>query len=80
MILQKIRHSANDKGEDCIITHIVNEICNGGEYTVCSIAIPDACLDLDGWEPIPDGEFQGTIKDCDCKDCKKIVKYFKTLK
>jgi len=80
MRLQKLRHSADDMGEECIVTHIVNEISNGGEYTVCGRAIPDADLKLNGWEPVEGGEFKGTIKDCDCKDCKKIVAYFKNLR
>ena len=80
MRLQKLRHSADDMGEDCIITHIVYEITNGGEYTVCGRAIPDANIHFNGWEPIAGGEFNGTIKDCNCKDCKKVVYYFKRLK
>jgi hypothetical protein len=80
MKLQKLRHSADDMGEDCIVTHIVNEIDLGGEYTICGRAIPDSDFNWNGWEPIKGGEFQGTIKDCDCKDCKKIVAYFKRLK
>lgn len=67
-------------GEDCVITHIVNEIELGGEYTVCGRAIPDADLRKVGWVPIVDGEFCGSMKDCNCKDCKKIVSYFKSLK
>lgn len=79
MILQKLRHSPDDMGEDCIITHIVNEINNGGEFTVCGRAIPDADYHYNGWTPIPDGEFIGTIADCDCNDCKKILTYYKQL-
>lgn len=80
MKLQKLRHSADDMGEECIITHIVNEITNGGEYTVCGRAIPDSNIHYNGWEEAPNGEFYGTIKNCDCKDCKKVVSYFKSLK
>ena len=80
MRLQKLRHSVDDIGEDCIITHIVNEIDLGGEYTVCGRAIVDADLKLNGWEHVEGGEFRGTIKNCDCKDCKKVVAYFKSLK
>ena len=80
MRLQKLRHSVDDMGENCIVTHIVNEVNLGGEYTVCGRAIVDADLKHNGWEPVDGGEFQGTIKDCDCKDCKKIVAYFKSLK
>ena len=80
MKLQKLKHSADDMGEACIVTHIVNEVTLGGEYTVCGRAIPDADFIINGWEAIEGGEFNGTIKDCDCKDCKKIVSYFKRLK
>lgn len=79
MKLQKLKHLKDDMGKDCIITHIVNEINLGGEYTVCGRAIPDADLELDGWEPVPGGEFEGKMKDCDCKDCRRIVTYFKNL-
>lgn len=80
MKLQKLRHSADDMGEECVITHIVNEIDLGGEFTVCGRAIPDATILFNGWEAAPNGEFIGTIKNCDCKDCKKVVSYFKNLK
>lgn len=79
MRLQKLRHSADDMGEECIITHIVNEIDLGGEFTVCGRAIVDADLESNGWEPVPSGEYTGTIADCDCKDCKKVVFYYKQL-
>lgn len=79
MKLQKLRHSADDMGEDCIVTHIVNEINLGGEFTVCGRAIVDANLDFNGWESVEGGEFKGTIKDCDCINCKNIVAYFKNL-
>lgn len=80
MKLQKLRHSVDDMGEDCVITHIVNEITNGGEYTVCGRAIPDSNIHFNGWESVSHGEFYGTIKNCDCKDCKIVVSYFKHLK
>lgn len=79
MKLQKLRHSVDDIGEDCIITHIVNQIDLGGEFTICGRAIPDADLELDGWEPVPNGAFYGTIEDCDCKNCKKTLYYLKHL-
>lgn len=80
MKLQKLRHDQDDFGEECIITHIVNEITLGGEFTVCGRAIPDADLKINGWEPVEGGYFKGTLKDCDCKSCKKIVAYYKSLK
>lgn len=80
MKLQRLHHSIDDMGEDCIVTHVVNEITLGGEFTVCGRAIPDADLESNGWAPIANGEFNGSIKDCNCKDCKKIVSYFKRLK
>ena len=79
MKLYRIRHSADDMGEECIITHIVNEIDLGGEFTACGRAIVDADWNLNGWEPVPHGEYNGTIDDCDCNDCKKVVYYFKNL-
>lgn len=36
MTLQRMRHSADDMGEDCIITHIVNNMSHNGEYTLTS--------------------------------------------
>lgn len=79
MLLQKLRHSVEDMGEDCILTHVVNEVCNGGEYTVCGRAIPDARFIDDGWEQVGD-EFRGSFVRCDCKDCRKIITYFKSLR
>jgi hypothetical protein len=33
MKLQKLKHSADDLGEACIVTHIVNEVTLGGNNT-----------------------------------------------
>lgn len=84
MILQKMKHSRDDMlldSEDdfSIITHIVDNSTLGGEYTVCGRAIPDSLLDYEGFEHYGE-EFKGTIKDCDCLDCKKRVQWFKRLK
>lgn len=80
MRLQKLRHSHDDFGEECIVTHIVNEINLGGEFTVCGRAIPDADLKTNGWEPVDGGEYYGTINECNCRQCKAIIEYYKTLK
>ena len=80
MRLQKLRHSVEDMGEECIVTHIVNEVDLDGEFTVCGRDIVQSCIDFEGWEAVPNGEFYGTIKNCDCEDCKKVVAYFKRLR
>ena len=76
-------HSQDDfMTEDCenkIITHVVNEIELGGEYTVCGRAIPDSSLETEDWERIG-ASFLGSIRKCDCKDCVKIIKYYKSLR
>ena len=83
MILQKLKHRNFDLiTDDCecdIVTHGVNPITNGGEYTICGRAIPDANLDDEGWVAIGD-EFIGSMKRCDCQDCIKIIRYFKSLR
>lgn len=83
MILQKLKHSADDiydpDEEEVILTHCVNEINNGGEFTICGRAIPDSNLDAEGWTAVGES-FVGKIKDCDCKDCLRIINYFKLLK
>lgn len=84
MILQKMKHSRDDMlldSEDdfSIITHIVDNSTLGGEYTVCGRAIPDSSLEFEGFEQYGE-EFKGTIKNCDCVDCKKRVYWFKRLK
>lgn len=79
MTLQRMRHTADDMGEDCIITHIVNIMSHNGEYTLCGRAIPDSNLAINGCAALPNGELSGTINDCDCKDCKRILFYIKTL-
>ena len=84
MKLQKMKHSAYDvfldsENDFTIITHIVDKSTLGGEYTVCSRAIPDSYLDYDGFEQYGE-EFEGTMKNCDCVDCRKRVQWFKGLK
>ena len=83
MRLQKLQHRIDDfmddNEEEIIVTHGVNGITNGGEYTICGRAIPDANLDDDGWVAVGD-EFTGSIAKCDCKDCLRIIHYFKRLR
>ena len=83
MKLQKLIHSKDDFMEDgcenAVVIHGVNEIMRGGEYTICGRAIPDSSLKYDGWEAV--GEiFTGNISKCECKDCLKTIKYYKSLK
>lgn len=65
--------------ENAIIVHGVNEISLGGEYTICGRAIPDSDLKYEGWEQV--GEpFIGNMSKCECKDCLKIIRYYKSLR
>lgn len=83
MLLQKMRHSLEDIAENDlendIITHGVNEITCGGEYTICGRAIPDSVIDFEGYERIGEA-FRGSISKCECKDCLKIITYYKNLR
>ena len=82
MILQKLLHSTDDflgSNGDQVVTHVVNTIMTGGEYTVCGRAIIDADIDMDGWCAVGK-KFRGSIEKCNCKDCVKIIKCFKSLR
>lgn len=83
MLLQKLVHSQDtlrtDDGQNAIITHGVNEINLGGEYTICGCAIPDSCLENKGWEAVG-SSFKGNMSKCDCRNCLEIIHYFKTLR
>lgn len=79
MRLQRLRHSIDDVGKDVVITHVVNQIELGGEFTVCGRAIPDSTLRDNGWEAVG-LEYDGTIRQCDCYRCKVIIEYFRTLR
>ena len=64
-----------------VFSHVcaVNEIQAGGEYTLCGCAIPDSNLDIEGWEADGD-EFNGKLKDVTCPNCRRFIKYVKSLK
>lgn len=88
MRLQKIIHSSLDffdivdseyTEKNSIVIHGVNEISLGGEFTICGRAIPDASIVIEGWERVGE-EFTGSISKCECKDCLKIIRYYKSLK
>ncbi len=82
MRLQKLIHNQIDMAEleeDTIIVHGVNEIELGGEYTICGRAIPDSDLAIEGWERVGPS-FIGSIKKCECKNCIKTIRYFKSLR
>lgn len=83
MTLQKLIHLDwdinTDDNENVILVHGVNEITNGGEYTICGRAIPDSVLQNEGWAAIEES-YQGSIKKIECKDCLRIIHYFKRLK
>lgn len=83
MKLQKMLHSPedviSDNGENVVLTHVVDEIELGGEFTVCGRAIVGSVLKIEGWETVGK-EFKGKLSKCDCKDCIRIIRYFKSLK
>lgn len=82
MKLQKLIHSPEDimgLEEDTIIIHGVNEIELGGEFTICGRAIPDSVLSIEGWERVGDS-FNGSIKECECRSCRRIIEYFKKMR
>lgn len=83
MLLQKLIHSQEDiltdDGQNAIITHGVNEINLGGEFTICGRAIPDSNLNYEGFEAVGES-YRGSISKCECKDCIKTIRYFKSLR
>ena len=82
MKLQKLFHRKDDLvgvEEDVIVTHVVNEIELGGEFTICGRAIPDSNINDEGWCAIGQ-EFKGSIKKWNCNDCSRVIKYFKSLR
>lgn len=83
MILQKMMHSSFDvisDSEKCTtIVHVVNEISLGGEFTICGRAITQSTLQFEGFCAIGDG-YRGTLSQCDCVDCLRIISYMKKLK
>lgn len=83
MLLQKMRHSPENMRENyiekSIITHGVDEILSGQDFTICGRAIPDSYIDYEGYERVGDA-FRGSISKCDCKDCLKIIEYYKKLR
>lgn len=76
-------HTSNDvmtdDGQNTVITHGVSEVTCGGEYTICGRAIPDSCLIYEGFEAIGKS-YRGSISKCECKDCLKIIRYYKSLR
>ena len=83
MLLQKLIHSQDDiltdNGTNKIITHGVDEISLGGEFTICGRAIVDSAISFEGWEAVGES-FIGSIKKCECKNCIKTIRYFKSLR
>lgn len=80
MKLQKLLHKNEILGAEdkIIVTHVVNEIELGGEFTVCGRAIVDSVIEVEGWQAKGE-EFQGTIDECDCSSCLMVIQYFKEL-
>lgn len=83
MLLQKLKHAqidiVTDDGSSATVVHCVNEISNGGEFTVCGRAIPDSLLEFEGWVAVGQG-YKGSLRECECKDCLAIIEYFKKLR
>ena len=58
---------------------IVDEIRKGGEFTVCGLATPDSTLEPYGFRAV-NKEYEGSIEECSCPNCKRIIAYYKNLK
>lgn len=57
----------------------VNQIQNGGEFTICGCAIPDSNLRFEDF-CAEGNEFVGKFKDVTCPNCRRMIKYIKELK
>ena len=82
MTLQKLIHNQNsivDLEENTIIVHGVNEIEHGGEYTICGLAIPDANINVEGWQAIGPS-YKGSMQKCECKNCLRVISYYKRVR
>lgn len=76
--LQKMRYSLYLEEEyECVC--LVDNSCNGGEFTMCGNAIPDSNIEYDGFEAVGD-EFDGSIKEITCPNCLRRIQYIKSLK
>jgi hypothetical protein len=77
MLLQKMRDA-----DGHIITCVMNTCTLGGEFTVCGQDAVDRTIgSFDHCEIEPVGcSFHGELNKCTCKDCKKIISWFKDLK
>ena len=69
MRLVKVKHE-NGKERTCLI----DEIKNGGEYTTCGIAY-DSSFQYESFEWTD----KKTAKKPTCAECKKIIKWYKSL-
>lgn len=76
-----MRHTADDicAVEPATIVHIVNEVENGGEYTICGRAIPDSDYRIEGFEAVGD-EYIGSLRQCTCSSCMRLIRYVKGLR
>lgn len=77
MNIQKMIHI--EDGKKNVITHAVNEAVWAGEFTICGLDIVESKLSYNGFEKEGE-EYQGKLKDLDCLECLKIIKFCKNLK
>lgn len=77
MKIQKMTHIKGDR--EILITHAVNEVICEGEFTICGLDIVQSELSYNGFEKEAE-EYQGKLKDLDCLECLKIIKFCKKLK
>lgn len=79
MRLQRLIQEVEFDSSPVSVVHGVMEITCGGEFTICGRAIPDSVLEFEGWQREGD-EYSGRIKDCECKECRRIIEYYKRLR
>ena len=78
MRLQKMKHNVSSDEYE-VITHAINLVTHGGEFTICGLDTVSSDFYYNGFEE-SGTYYDGKLKEVNCEECLELINFIKKLK